>query len=142
MLLLKFNPEDLKDCYTIPQIYAAFGIGNEPEDEVHWNDETVFGKKGDVRNFFCTQALYDLVNENFHKNDLQGRKGSSMMMDYHDRSRTFEWANYSPTSCGPRYEAMLKKLKEVYGYDSLPDSVLAIFTPDDPEYEESPTVGL
>lgn len=140
MLLLKFNPDDLKDAYSIQQIYAVFGIGNEPEDQVHWNDPEVFGKRGDVRNIFCTQAIYEKVSENFHKNDLRGKNGSSEMMDYHDRGAVFQWANYSPISTGPRYELMEQRLREVSAYDKLPDSVIAIFTPGDPEYEESPMV--
>lgn len=141
MLLLKFNPEELKDAYTVQQIYGVFGIGNEPEDQVHWDDPKVFGKKGDVRNIFCTQAIFDKVSENFHKNDLIGKNGAKLMMNYKDRGRVFEWANYSPTSVGPRYELMEKRLREVSAYDKLPDSVIAIFTPDDPEYEELPQVG-
>ena len=142
MLLLKFNPEDLKDAYSIQQIYAVFGIGNEPEDQVHWDDESVFGKRGDVRNIFCTQAIYEKVSENFHRNDLRGKNGASEMMNYHDRGAVFQWANYSPTSTGPRYELMEQRLMEVSTYDKLPDSVIAIFTPEDPEYEESPMVGM
>ena len=141
MLLLKFNPEELKNAYTIQQIYGVFGIGNEPEDEVHWDDPDVFGKKCDVRNIFCTQTIYDLVSKNFKHNNLRGKNGSEVMMDYHDKAKVFEWANYSPTSMGPRYETMERRLAEVSNYNKLPDSIIAIFTPDDPEYEESPLAG-
>ena len=138
MLLLKFNPEELKDCDNVQQIYAAFGIGCEPEDEVQWGDPAIFGRKGNVKNIFCTRDIYDLAAENFKKKELIGKNDIAINMNFNDRHSRFEWAMYSPTFTGPRYEAMEKKLRKLTSFDYLPDSMIAIFTPDDDEYEESP----
>lgn len=138
MLLLKFNPEDLKDCDNVQQIYSVFGIGSEPEDQIQWDDEAVFGRKANVKNIFCTKDIYDFVAENFKKNELIGKNNLTMKMDFKERQLQSEWALYSPTFTGPRYEAMEKKLRNLTLFEHLPDSMIAFFTPDDAGYEESP----
>lgn len=135
MILLKFNPEELGEARTVPQIYGVFGIGNEPENEISWKDQRVFGERADVKNIFCTQHIYDLVNDNINQSVLKGKNNLHKQMDTHELHDSWNWAMYSPTTSGPRYEAMLKSLRAVADLDELPDSVVAILTPEDSLYE-------
>lgn len=142
MLLLKFNYEDLNECENIAQVYGAFGIGNEPENEISWKNTDVFGSKANVRNIFCTENTYKLIDRILSPSRLEGREGTDIKMDYNDIKRCWNWAMYSPTSAGPRYKQMLEYLHTITDFDDLPDNVIAIFTPDDDEYYETPEEEL
>lgn len=138
MILLKIDVDEALDAQTVPQIYAAFGIGNEPENDISWKDQAIFGDRADVRNIFCTQRTFDDISDNIKKSALVGKNGRTDTMDFNETKLSWDWAMYSPTCGGPRYEAMLEELHANTGFLDLPDGVIAILTPDDPTYEPSP----
>lgn len=134
MLLLKFNPEELKGVCGVEDIYAVFGIGEGPECNVWWGDRSIFGDAANYANIFCTPGVRDIILKNYNSGVLHGRSGDSLPMSLDDVNLLTEWYEYAPISEGPRYRAMEEKVKVITGREHLPDSFIAIFTPDDEGY--------
>ena len=141
MLLLHFNPDDLADCQTVGNIYAAIGISpaSAIDGKTKWEDKDVFGKRAYYKNMFMNDEDYKAAEEGLKKNVLVGRtlegneKPEETMMDYHERNEVFSWAMNSPISFGPKYD----KIKERLDGD-VPRGVLVIVCPGDDLYEEAP----
>ena len=134
MLLLKFNPEELKGVCGVEDIYAVFGIGEGPECNVWWGDRSIFGDAANYANIFCTPGVKDIILKNHDMGKLHGRSGDSISMSLDDVDLLTEWYEYAPISEGPRYRAMEEKVKVITGREHLPDSFIAIFTPEDEGY--------
>lgn len=136
MLLLNYNPQDLDGVKSVLEIYKVFGIGEG--EQVQWDDESVFGEHGDVNNIFCTEQVFQRVQANFERNTLVGHEQVAKQMSYEDQKGSWDWAMYSPTTGGPRYELMRKALQDSFGLSDLPDDCIAIFQPEDPYYKPLP----
>lgn len=134
MLLLKFNPEELKGVCGVEDIYAVFGIGEGPECNVWWGDRSIFGDAANYANIFCTPGVKDIILKNYDLGGLHGRSGDSIRMSLDGVDLLTEWYEYAPISEGPRYRAMEEKVRVITGRKYLPDSFIAIFTPEDEEY--------
>lgn len=141
MILLHFDLDDLGNAKTVKEVYNAIGIGSTDEYEVRWDDQEVFGSRSYVMNLFCNDKLYQYVSSLFDGARLVGADGDDILMQNQDAARIFEWANYSPVSTGPRYEEMLKLLREVTPYTDLPENVIAIITPEDEMYIDAPDLS-
>lgn len=112
MLLMRFEDEEIKDIKDAQDFYEALGITEEV-----FGIPDIFGKSPYYYNMVLHPETDSAIMEKIRTNNDDKRAG-------------FDWVNFSPVACGPRYEEVENTVGRICR------NVLYIITPDDKIFEE------
>lgn len=116
MILIRFDKEKLGDCKTVTDVFRVMGVGLAGDDTVdlHFDNESVFGKKASYRNMIISSETYDEIFKKFS-----------------GTNKAYTWWNVAPRTEKDIPEEILDAV------GSIIDDVLYIITPQDKFYSEA-----
>lgn len=131
MILMRFDLDDIEKCKTFNDVFEMFGIGLKEDSKQGLNirNKEVFGERAYYANMIMNDTTFMRIYDRLQSFAKKSKKGGKV-----SAPDALQWINYSPVSSGPRY----KQVEEMTGMVS--EDVIYIITPDDPMYEEDPTL--